>query len=340
MPTNFDELWSLAEHQHGLVLRHQAVALLGEPRVDRLVAAGRLRAVGTDVYRVPGAPRAAEQTLLAAVFASGSDCALASGRSAAWLWGLVEAPPRIPEVMVPHGRLRRLPGIRLVRSLDCTPEVGVVRRGIPTLNPLLTMVELARVLDPTALADALERGLANSLFSMAAMWATLDRYGRSGRNGIGPLRAVVEHRALEDKPSDSVVEERCAQLLAAHGITGWVFHQPIRDERGAVVAEPDFTFAPVRLGVEIEGVTKFHQRGYLDRFAERRHRLRALGWDLEHFTWGHVVRRPAYLVATLTRLLADRAAALGVPLHLFLPAHPPLGAPDPPLCASAGGFRA
>lgn len=332
MHANLGELWSLAEHQHGLVLRHQAVAMLSEPRVDRLVGAGRLLAVGTGVYRVPGAPRTAEQSLLAAVFAAGPDCALASGRSAAWLWGLVPAPPRRPEVMVPHGRLRRLPGIRVVRSLDCTPEVGALRRGIPTLNPLLTMIELARVLDGADLADALERGLSTSLFSMAAMWATLDNYGRSGRNGIGPLRAVVENRALEDKPADSVVEERCAQLLVTHGISGWAFHEPIRDERGTVVAEPDFTFTPVKFGLEIEGATKFHQRGYLDRFAERRHRVRALGWDLEHFTWNHLVRRPAYFVATLTRILTERAAALGVPIGLLLSA-PPLS------CASACGFQ-
>lgn len=330
MGTVLSELWSIAERQHGLILRRQAVGLAGEPRVDRLVGAGRLLAVGTGVYRVPGAPRTTEQQLLAAVLAAGPDCALASGRSAGWLWGLVEEPPRIPEVMVPPGRLRRIPGIRLVRSIDCSPGVCVVRRGIPTLNPLLTMVELARVLEPQELADALERGLASSLFGMGAMWATLDRYGRSGRNGIGPLRAAVESRALEEKPSDSVVEERCAQLLRAHGITGWVFHHPIRDERGALVAEADFAFPPVRFGVEIEGATKFHQRGYLDRFAERRHRVRALGWELEHFTWNHVVRRPAYLAATLSRLLSERAAALGA---LGALAAPPL------LCASAAGIR-
>ncbi len=298
-------LWALAEHRHGLLFRHEAIPLLGERRLDRMLARGRLEAVGSGVYRVPGSPRTPEQSLLAAVGAAGLDCAVAAGRSAGWLWGLVDDPPPAPEVMVPNGRRRRLTGVRIVESLDCTPEWKIQRRGIPTLNPILTMVELARVLDREAFADSLERGL--GLFSMSAMWSILDTHGRSGRRGIARLRVVVNNRALGEKPSDSLVEERCAGVLTAAGISGWSFHHAIRDERGAFVAEPDFAFERFRLGIEIDGAGKFRQRGYLDHFAERRHRVRELGWDLEHFTWAHVVSRPSYFTSTVQRLIAQRA---------------------------------
>lgn len=310
-----EALWKLAERQHALVRRDQGVALLGERRYERLVAAGRLVSAGSGVCRVPGSPRSAEQRLLAAVWAAGASAAVASGRSAAWLYGLVDVPPGVPEVMVPAGRYRRTDTVRLVQSIDLTPMAATVRHGIPTLKPMLTMVELARVLDRDGLADALERGL--GLFPMAAMWRVLDRYGRSGRNGIGLLREVVTHRALEERPSDSEVEERSAQLLVAEGLTGWTYHHVVRDRDGKTVAEPDLAFVLLRMGFEVDGALKFRERGYLDRFTERRHRLRALGWDIEHFTWTQVVRRPQYFRATVRRCVAARCAELGVPAELF-----------------------
>ena len=299
-----ENLWTLAERQHGLVLRDQALEVINEQRVDRMLAAGRLEVVGTGVYRVPGSPRTPEQQLLTAVRAAGLHTAVASGRSAGWLWGLVDDAPSVPEVMVLAGRYRRMTGVRLVQSVDLTPDECAERRRIPVLKPQLTMLELARVLDREQLADALERGL--DLFTMAAMWATLDRYGRSGRNGTARLRDVVANRALEDKPSDATVEERCAQLLRAHHVAGWTFHYVVRDERGRFIAEPDFAFPERRLGIEIDGASKFRQRGYLERFAERRHLVRSLGWDLEHFTWSHVVRRPTYFITTLRHILSAR----------------------------------
>lgn len=75
------EVWAIAERQHGLVFRYQLTPIIGERRLDRLLAAGRLEVVGTGVYRVPGSPRTREQQLLGAVRASGLQAAVASGRS-------------------------------------------------------------------------------------------------------------------------------------------------------------------------------------------------------------------------------------------------------------------
>jgi very-short-patch-repair endonuclease len=302
-----ERLWALAERQYGLIRRADAALLVGDQRLVQLVRSGRLVPVGYGVYRVPGAPRTPEQALLGAVWAGGP-LAVAGGRSSGWQWALVDEPPARPEVLVPAGSYRRLQGVHVRQSVDLTDDVATVRRGIPTLSPLLTMIELARVLDGDALAESLERGL--DLFTMRAMWATLDRYGRRGRDGIALLRDVVSNRALGEKPSDADVEERCAQLLVAAGFEGWVFHHRVHDAAGRFVAEPDFAFPAIRLAVEVDGADKFRQRGYLQEFFERRHRLRAIGWDLEHFAWAHIVRRPTYVTSVLSDLIAARTAAV------------------------------
>ena len=301
MPTDpLAPLLARAERQHALCRRDQALTVVPARRLDRYLAAGRLLPLWPGVYRVPGAPRSTEQTLLAAVWAAG-DGAAAYGRSAGWLWGLVEDPPRRPQVVIPHHRRCQLHGIDVHRTRDLSPEVVRRRHGIPTVDPLLAMVHLGACLDDDALADALEVGL-GSRFSMAAMLATLDRYGRPGRDGAGRLRRVVQNRALEEKPSDSVLEGRCAQLLRRHGLDGWAFHHQIC-HAGRFVAEPDFAFVAPRLAVEVDGASKLRHRGALDAFFEREHRLAALGWDVARFTWAQVVRRPGYVAAVLHQRL-------------------------------------
>lgn len=301
MPTDpLAPVLALAEHQHGLARRDQGLAVVGARRLDRHIASGRLDASWPSVYRVAGAPRTREQDLLAAVWTAG-DGAAAYGRSAAWLWGLVDDPPDRPQVVIPHGRRCHLEGIDLHRSRDLPAEVVHLRHGIPTVDPLLTMVHLGACLDAASLADALEVGLC-SRFSMGAMWATLDRYGRPGRNGTGRLRRVVENRALEDKPADSVLEGRFAEVLRGHGFEGWVFHHEVR-QRNRFVAELDFAFVDVRLGIEVDGAGKLYHRGALDAFLEREHRLAAAGWQLVRFTWAQVVRRPTYVTNVIRHRL-------------------------------------
>jgi very-short-patch-repair endonuclease len=239
--------------------------------------------------------------------------AAAYGRSAAWLWGLLEEAPDPAQVVIPHRRRCHLDGIDLHRSRDLTAQVVYRRHGIPAVDPLLTMVHLGACpdIDADALSSALEVGL-NDRFSMRSMFAALDRYGRPGCNGIGRLRRVVGDRALEEKPADSQLEVRCADLLRHHGIEGWVFHHHVRDG-GRFVAEPDFAFVGLRLAVEVDGAGKLRGRGALDAFFEREHRLAAAGWQLVRFTWAQVVRRPGYVASVIRQRLGNLTDMNGGP---------------------------
>lgn len=66
---------------------------------------------------------------------------------------------------------------------------------------------------------------------------------------------MVGDRALEEKPADSELEVRCADLLRHQGIEGWAFHHHVHND-GRFVAEPDFSFVDVRLAVEVDGTGK------------------------------------------------------------------------------------
>src|SRR5438309_351106 len=78
----------IAARQHGVFTYGDVVAASGTRQmVWRRVTAGRWLSLGRGVYRMAGTPATWRQRLLAAVLAAGQG-AVASGRSAAALWGL------------------------------------------------------------------------------------------------------------------------------------------------------------------------------------------------------------------------------------------------------------
>jgi predicted transcriptional regulator of viral defense system len=86
--------------QHRLITLAQArSAGMSEPAVKRRLTSGRWIRVHGAVYAVAGAPRTAQQELLAACLAAGGTVAV-SHRSAAGLLGLVDADARLVEITV------------------------------------------------------------------------------------------------------------------------------------------------------------------------------------------------------------------------------------------------
>jgi hypothetical protein len=137
----------MADHHglidHGSALRFGASMKFVQHRID----AGEWVRVHRGVYRAAAAPPSPEQTLLAAVWACGPD-AVASHRSAAWLWGLLAAPPEWPEVSVPHRQAPRERRITVHRSTDLVGTVAHVQRGVPVTDPARTILDTAGVVSP------------------------------------------------------------------------------------------------------------------------------------------------------------------------------------------------
>src|SRR5947209_9037064 len=169
---------------HGLARRDRVLELGVHPSsIDRRRAAGEWTSVFPGIYRHEAAPITSYQQLLAAVWAGGP-AAVASHRSAAWLWGMLDAPPSHPEITVPKGGGRRLQGVIVHQSRDLGYAIST-RQRVPVTNPLRTLVELGRVGDASLLENALDRARATKLVTPAGLLHTLEEFGRPGRDGTG-----------------------------------------------------------------------------------------------------------------------------------------------------------
>ena len=127
---------ALAERQHGLVTRPQALERgLTESAIGRRLAAGRWKRVHSGVYRLAGAERTWEQELRAHLLAAGPG-AVASHRSAATLLGLPGIEPKF-EITVARCHTYTGAGLEvhrasLVEGVDRARRRGAAAVGLHT----------------------------------------------------------------------------------------------------------------------------------------------------------------------------------------------------------------
>jgi very-short-patch-repair endonuclease len=172
------------------------------------------------------------------------------------------------------------------------------------------MVDLAAVLSPDEVEDALDAGLAYpSLFSVPAVEAMRERLARSGRPGVGVLRTVLEDRELGDAVSDSKLEKRMAKLLRKAGLPKAVFHFVIYTPAGVFLAEVDFAYPEIRLAIEVDGFGVHGTPRAMAKDFVRQNGLVPYGWHVLRFTWRQVVRRPEMVAGAIRTALAGLRAA-------------------------------
>lgn len=301
---DWDAVDQLGRSRHGL-LRADRLELT-TAQLRRARKNGQLRVIQPGVLRAAGAPRTPESELLAAVWACGF--AAASHLSAAKLWDLVEDWPLNPQVTVPPPRLPRLVGVDVHRSVALTPGRMSTVEHIPTTNPYLTLVQLGQVAEINVVALGLERALSSRLITITGVHRHLDELGRSGRNGAGVLRAVLESRALSDEASDSPLEEVGARIWRRFHVPPPEYHALVRNERGAVVAEPDFAYVELKFAIEFNGFTVHGNPRQMTADYERLADLEDLGWIVRSFTRYDAMKRPSYVARRVKTVLR----ALGV----------------------------
>jgi hypothetical protein len=160
---------AIAARQLGLITLAQALASgLHIGQAEHRVRTGRWIAVRPGVYLVAGAPRTAEQTVLAAVLAAGST-ALASHGTAARLHGFEIDPLDAIEVTSRRPRQVRLEGVVGHRSLHLF-DVDRTRRGpIPFTTAARTIVDLSTRVDQVVLGRALDRALRRRVVRLAEL---------------------------------------------------------------------------------------------------------------------------------------------------------------------------
>lgn len=249
-----------------------------------------------NVYRMAGTPPSDLQALFAAVLAGGHG-AVASHRGAAWLWGLCDRPR-----LEIAGPLQRSPGRGVIVHRRPVANIRVVvRRGVPSTDPLRTVVDLAAGGDEALVVGALDRGIANGLYTAAVIDAELQRRSGKGVRGTALLRGVLARRLDAEGERTSALESAMDRLIVR-----WRLPMPERQYRVAGTRyRLDYAWSAVRLTVEIDG---YADHAGLDAFRYDRERQNALvlaGWTVLRFTWADVRDRPEWVALQIERALAS-----------------------------------
>jgi hypothetical protein len=287
----------LAFEQYGVISREQLLeAGLGRGAIAHRLREGRLHAVHRGVYAVGHRRLPREGRWLAATMACG-DGALLSHRDAAALWEL-RPPPDAARVHVTlPSRAGRTPraGIVVHRPRTLHPDDRDTRRGIPVTALALTLIDLAEIVSPVALARAVEQADALELLDLRAIAAALSRHPR--RRGSRRVRAALETYG-DDGRTRSDLEGMMLALCDAHAIA--------RPRVNALVEglEVDFLWPAQRLVAEADGRRNHATRAAFERDRARDARLTVAGYRVVRFTHRQVQRDPAGVARTLKALLS------------------------------------
>lgn len=222
------------------------------------------------------------QSVLALCLAWGPG-ALISHRCGAVAWRFARFKFTDVELIVPRNRRRDLPGI-VHRPLSL-PDVdrGVVE-AIPVTTPARTLLDLASVVPPDAVEEALDDALRRGLLSLPRLRWRLKEVGGMGKPGTAVLRKLVEARSGLTTPK-SVFERRWVRIMKHAGLPEPERQYEVRD-MGSLIGRVDFAYPAAKLAIETDG-HEWHS-GRL-KFVEDRARMNDLtrvGWNVVFVTWG------------------------------------------------------
>ena len=281
------ELARIAGAAHGVVTRAQLLrAGISDAEIEQRLKIGALLREHRGVYRVGHRAPSVEAQYLAAVRACG-DQALLSGRSAAYLLGLLKGSPPPPEVTARTAR--RVPGIRTRRSC----RLDAMRwRTIPVTTVARTLVDLAAELPADALARACHEAGVRHGTTPAMVEAVLAR--RPGTPDASKLRAVIHgdvHVTL------SRLESRFLERLREAGL-------PLpRTNRPAGGRRVDCRWPDQRLTVELDSYRYHRSRHAWEQDRRREREARARGDEFRRYTYGDVLEQPRLMLSELRALL-------------------------------------
>jgi very-short-patch-repair endonuclease len=292
-----------ARRRHGLITLDEWVRLGLAPRSWYwAIRTGSLEQLHPKVSRLPGAPGTSEQRILAAVLACG-DGSMASHRSGLHLWDPSDPPTEV-DVIVGRSSGVRLDGVNIHRPTDRADLRPVYRQSIPATNPLRVLLDIGAI-DPTLARPALERLVVAGFVTPGAVSATLERHRVRGRAGTAALDAALCDWTMNDKPPDSVLEERMNALVLRFRLPAVEFHVWLKGY------EVDFLVAGSRVVIECDGwATHGLIREKFENDRDRENVLVAAGYAFVHVTWRMIRRHPALVAHRVRDVLARHAPHL------------------------------
>lgn len=262
-------------------------------------ASGRLRHLYRGVYAIGHRPVTWHSRCLAAALSCGSN-AVASHRSAAWIWGLIRYRPDSFDVTVPVRRRHARSDLRL-HYARMTDEDCDLQEGIPVTAVPRTLLDLAAILTSERLDRVLERSEELNLFDLGPVDALLTRTGR--HPGAGSLRRAL---ALYRPPpfTRSGLERRFLELVRRSGL-------PIPSTGFNVAGyELDVYWQPERFAVELDVYETHGSRAAFESDRLRQENLKLRGVEMIRVTGPRLDREPHALIERVEMLLTQRRSQL------------------------------
>jgi predicted transcriptional regulator of viral defense system/very-short-patch-repair endonuclease len=206
-------LADLAKQQHGVVSARQMLEL-GYARATLGVwaQAGKLHRIHRGVFAVGHEPLSWEGRLVAAVLAN--EPAVASHKTAAWIWELLRWRPGGFHLSAPTRRHRREPIV--VHFARLAPEDRAIVDGIPVTSLARTMLDLAPTEPTRRLHQMMDRAEERKTFDLRRFDRLLARAG--GHPGRVKLRDALDTFKPEHVVLRSDLERRFHTLVIAAGL--------------------------------------------------------------------------------------------------------------------------
>jgi len=203
-------------------------------------------------------------------------------------------PALPPDVLVVGRTASRVPGIRTRTVVWLDPDDATLHDGVPITSPARTLIDLAALVPPRSLEQALARAERAGLADRAALAALLTR--RRPSAGVGVLRALLAADGVLAM-TRSEAESRLLALIREARLPA--------TQTNVVVAgfEVDFLFPAERLIVEVDGYAYHASRGAFHADRRRDAALARAGYRVIRLTWEQITKEPMATVATLASLL-------------------------------------
>jgi len=291
----------IAARQHGVVTHAQALKA-GAHRglIHHRLRTRRWELVYRTVYRLRGTPRTWEQQLMAACLAA-RDGAV-SGLAAAALLELPGFDRGRIEITTP--RKRRFRAEFTVHQSAYLMKRDVIRIGvIPVTSAIRTLVDLAALVSPDKLQEAVDDALVRGLVTIPRVDRWLDKV-TAPIPGIGVFKAAVDARREGGTPQ-SVMETRMLKLMRS-GRLPEAQRQYSISHGGEEVRRADFAYPVERIDIETDGRGFHSVQKAFDKDRRVDNQLSILGWCVLRFTWTEIINEPEKVISTIRSALAAR----------------------------------
>jgi very-short-patch-repair endonuclease len=291
---------TIAGRQHGVVARGQLRTVgLSEEGIAQALASGRIYPLFWSTYTVGHQSVDLYGRLLGATLACGERAVVSHG-SAAWLLGLWSAKPGEIEVIAPVEAGRKITGIRRRFVPPPLPEHVREQHGIPCTSPSRTIIDIAGICGPRALADAVEEAAVQGVLDIAAIDGMLSEHRRRGTRRLNLLlenwRRYTPRMRLRSR-----MEAKLLPMLTHYSLPIPETNVTMRIDGESF--EVDFLWRRRRVVVETDG-GRFHDNPLAQkRDAKRNQLLARAGYRMPRLGWDQLRDDPEATMAEIARFL-------------------------------------